>query len=87
VQYSKQDIYEGHYNIGHNHGSPPDIQKNYGGEQTLAGVGFNWVMPTGQLKGLRVGFEYLLPVNENVNGVQLETDHQWHLSVSKAVGW
>ncbi len=87
VQYSKQDIYEGHYNVGHNHGTPPDIQKNYGGEQTLAGVGFNWVTPAGSLKGLRVGLEYLVPINENVNGVQLETSKQWHLSVSKAVGW
>lgn len=87
VQYSKQDVYEGHYSVGHNHSTPPDFQKNYGGEQTLAGVGINWVVPTGGVKGLRVGVEYLEPLHENLNGVQLATEQQWQLSLSKAVGW
>lgn len=85
VQYSKEDIYEGHYNVGHNHSAPGDRQVNYGGEQTLTGLGLNWVTPTGSLKGLRVGLEYLLPVSESVNGVQLETDNQLTLSISKAL--
>lgn len=84
LQHSKTDSYGGHYNVSHNHGSPPDFQGNYGGEQTLIGLGANWVATVGQLKGLRVGVEYLTPINENLNGVQLETENQINFSMSKA---
>jgi len=84
-QYNKTDTISGHYNIAHNHSTPLDFQGNYGGEQTLVGLGTNWVATTGTLKGLRVGLEYLEPVNENVNGVQLETNRQINLSISKAL--
>lgn len=84
VQYRKEDVYEGHYNVNHNHSAPADRQGNYGGEQTLIGAGVNWVMLTGVFKGLRVGVECLAPVAESVNGVQLATKRQWQMSVSKA---
>jgi len=84
VQYRNEDVYEGHYNVSHNHSAPADKQGNYGGEQTLVGAGINWVMPTGTLKGLRLGVEYLAPVAESVNGVQLVTKRQWQMSISKA---
>lgn len=84
VQYRKKDVYEGHYNVTHNHSAPADKQGNYGGEQTLIGAGVNWVMPTGAFKGLRLGAEYLAPVAESVNGVQLTTKRQWQMSASKA---
>ena len=86
VQYSKEDIYEGHYNVKHNHSTPADKQNNYGGETTLVGIGANWVKPNGALKGLRIGLEYLIPVNENVNGVQLATTKQVNLSISRLLG-
>lgn len=85
LQYSKTDTYGGHYNVSHNHSTPADIQSNYGGEQTLLGVGTNWVATAGTLRGLRVGLEYLAPINENVNGIQLETERQINLSISKAL--
>ncbi len=82
LQYSKTDTIQGHYEVPHNHSAPADFQGNYGGEQILAGVGINTVIPaTG---GLRLGAEYLIPINESLNGVQQQTRDVLNASISKA---
>lgn len=70
--YTDQGKIEGHYNGPHNHSSPPDLQYNYGGTFWDIGFGINTVVPSGALKGLRFSAEWLQPVDENVNGYQLE---------------
>jgi hypothetical protein len=72
--YTEQGEIEGHYNGPHNHSSPPDLQGNYGGRFWDIGFGVNTVVPSGSLKGLRLSAEWLQPVDEDVNGYQLERD-------------
>lgn len=82
IQYSNTDTIQGHYKSSHNHSAPADIQGNYGGEQTFAGLGVNAFMPIAG--GVRTGIEYLTPIHENLNGVQQRTGNIWNLSISKA---
>lgn len=82
VAYTKTDSMAGHYNVSHNHSSPADIQGNYGGEQTLAGVGLNVIIPVAG--GIRGGVEYMVPIKESLNGVQQQTKNLWNFSFSKA---
>jgi len=82
IQYNNTDTIQGHYKSSHNHGSPADIQTNYGGEQTFAGLGINTLLPTAG--GLRVGAEYMIPLHENLNGVQQRTGHILNMSISKS---
>lgn len=82
IAYTKTDAMAGHYNVPHHHSSPADIQGNYGSEQTLAGVGINFIVPVAG--GIRGGIEYMLPVKENLNGVQQQIDNVWNFSFSKA---
>jgi len=70
--YTEQGKIGGHYNGPHNHSSPPDLQYNYGGTFWDIGFGINTVVPSGPLAGLRLSAEWLQPVDENVNGFQLE---------------
>jgi len=65
--YTEQGKIEGHY-----HASPPDLQFNYGGSYWDIGFGINTVVPSGTCKGLRLSAEWLQPVDEDVNGCQLE---------------
>ncbi len=70
--YTDEGQIEGHYNGPHNHSSPPDLQYNYGGTFWDIGFGINTVIPSGALKGLRFSAEWLQPLDEDVNGYQLE---------------
>jgi hypothetical protein len=63
-----------HYNGPHSHSSPPDLQANYGGNTLDLGVGLNFVIPKGVLKGNRFSVEALFPVDQDLNGIQLERD-------------
>ncbi len=65
---------EGHYHGPHNHDSPPDFQSNHGGNRLDAGLGFNFIMPRGFLQGHRLAVEALVPLHQEVNGIQLERD-------------
>lgn len=47
---------------------------NFGGERVDLGFGINFYKPKGKLKGLRFALEYLIPIYQNLNGIQLETD-------------
>ena len=82
--YTEQDEIEGHYNGPHSHSSPPDLQFNYGGRFWDIGFGVNTVIPSGTLKGLRIGAEWLQPVEEDPNGYQLEREGTLWLNASMA---
>ncbi|MDU0354127.1 transporter [Paraglaciecola aquimarina] len=53
---------------------------NYGGELLDLAIGINSVI-SGQH---RVAFEYQIPLNQNVNGVQMEMDYMWTLGYQVA---
>ncbi|NBC57206.1 MAG: transporter [Bacteroidetes bacterium] len=49
--------------------------ENSGRSQVDLGLGTNFYVPDGRLKNLRFGFEFILPVYQNVNGIQMEVDY------------
>jgi hypothetical protein len=54
--------------------SPADIPTNYGGKYWDVGFGMTAMVPSGDLAGNRVSVEWLQPVQDNVNGYQLQRD-------------
>ena len=58
----------------------PDRQ---GGERLDLGVGVNYAL-AGNLEGWRLALEYLVPVQQDLNGPQLEVDNTLTLGVQKA---
>ena len=48
-------------------------KSNSGGEFIKSGLGLNFYVPKGILKGLRLGIEYAYPIYQNVNGTQLQS--------------
>ncbi len=61
--------------------SPAANPRAQGGERLDIGIGANWYVPTGALRGHRLGLEFLVPVDQRLDGPQLETD--W----SAVLGW
>jgi hypothetical protein len=82
--HTQQGEIEGHYNGPHKHGSPPDLQYNYGGRFWDIGFGINTVVPSGPLQGHRLGIEWLEPIEDDVNGYQQERDGTLWVNWSKA---
>ncbi len=82
--HTSQSQIEGHYNGPHNHSSPVDLQRNYGGRFWDVGFGVNMVVPDGALKGHRLSVEWLEPLRDDVNGYQLERDGTLFANWSKA---
>ncbi|NHN39482.1 transporter [Pseudomaricurvus alcaniphilus] len=85
LQYEKREDINGHYNGPHGHSSPPDLQANYGGEWVELGLGVNLVAQQGPLAGIRLGLEWLLPVSEYYNGLQVGRDAGLSMSLSYAL--
>ena len=54
--------------------SPADMPTNYGGKYWDVGFGMTAMVPSGDLAGNRVSVEWLQPVQDNVNGYQLQRD-------------
>lgn len=84
LAYDKSLDVKGHYNGPHNHSSPTHLQRNYGGELWLAGAGVNLVAQSGILGGIRVGVEWLTPIDEHYKGIQSSVDDVLNVSVSYA---
>ncbi|MFA7440442.1 MAG: hypothetical protein WCZ66_05670 [Sphingomonadaceae bacterium] len=82
--YTDEGGIKGHYNGPHLHNSPPDFQANYGGRRLDLGAGVNFVATGGALHGFRLGLEYVRPVYEHVNGVQIGKTESLLVNVSKA---
>jgi len=58
--------------IGHNVVSTVDYPQNYGGQYWDVGFGLNATITGGDYAGHTFSFEWLQPVNDNVNGYQLQ---------------
>lgn len=84
LAHMQQGIIEGHWNVPHNHSSPPDYQPNYGGNFWDIGFGVNMVVPDGFLEGHRLAVEWIEPIRDEPNGYQLERDGTLYLNWSKA---
>jgi hypothetical protein len=51
-----------------------DFANNYGGRYWDVGFGLSAVVPSGDLQGNRLSFEWLQPVSDDVNGYQLQRE-------------
>ncbi len=83
-RFTHEGTVTGHYNGAYQHMSPPDLQPNYGGNRFELGFGLNLVARGGPLKGIRIGAEYLVPVHEKVNGIQIAKRDGLQLNMSTA---
>ncbi|MGB0896179.1 MAG: hypothetical protein ACPGU9_06925 [Flavobacteriaceae bacterium] len=57
---------------------------NSGGTYLHYGFGVNLLQPKGLLKGFRLGAEVLMPLHQNVNGLQLDQSYTANLGVQYA---
>ena len=69
--YTVQGTIKDNYNGAFIQLGPVDYTSNYGGRFWDVGFGINASAPSGQLQGNRLGFEWLQPVSDDVNGYQL----------------
>jgi hypothetical protein len=69
--YTLQGTVRGEYNDTFNKLGPVDYPSNYGGRYWDVGFGLNAFVPTGDLQGNNLSFEWLQPVSDDVNGYQL----------------
>ncbi len=72
--YTHQGQIEGEFDGLHEEAIPLDLPRNYGGQYWDVGFGLNAEAVSGDLKGNRVGVEWLHPVEDNVNGYQVERE-------------
>ena len=84
VQYSYQQSIRGEYNKRHATMSPADYTENYGGERMELAVGANLVTHTSLTGTLRWGLEYVQPVYQDLNGVQLQKQRAINFNLSAA---
>jgi len=69
--YTLQGTVRGEYNGTFNPLGPQDYPSNHGGRYWDVGFGLNAFVPTGDLQGNNLSFEWLQPVSDDVNGYQL----------------
>jgi len=72
--YTEQGKVRGGFNGIHPTDGSVDFAKNYGGHYWDVGFGINASIPSGELAGNRFSFEWLEPVEDKVNGYQLERE-------------
>lgn len=59
---------------------------NSGRSQLDAGIGVNFLVPSGKLKNFRAGLEVTLPVYQNVSGIQMKNTFGGTLGIQYAIG-
>jgi len=59
--------------------SPGNQATSQGRDITTLGLGLNYYFQDGGLKGHRLAAEWETPLDQKVNGVQLELDSTWTL--------
>ncbi|MGR8997851.1 MAG: DUF3570 domain-containing protein [Gammaproteobacteria bacterium] len=72
--YTVQGSIRGEYNGTFNPLGPQDYPSNYGGRYWDVGFGLNAFVPSGDLQGNNLSFEWIQPVSDDVNGYQLPRD-------------
>ncbi len=70
--YTAQGAIKGDFNAYNGRSGPMDFPANYGGKYWDLGLGLSAVIPSGELAGNTLSFEWLQPLANNVNGYQLE---------------
>lgn len=65
--------------------APPMDPDNYGGTFAEAGIGLNFYMSQGSLKGNRLAVEFIAPIYQDVNGLQME--REWGLIAGWQFAW
>ncbi len=70
--YTLQGGVDGQFNGLINQFSPTDYPTNYGGKYLDLGFGLSASVPSGILEGNRLSIEWLQPIQDNVNGYQLQ---------------
>jgi len=56
-----------------------------GGRRTDLGIGVNYLVRSGYFKGHRLAVEYLRPIQQNLDGPQLEVDSIFHIGWQKTI--
>jgi hypothetical protein len=69
--YTLQGTNTGAYNGAYTPIGPMDYAGSYGGRYWDVGFGLSAIVPSGDLQGNRLSFEWLQPVHDDVNGYQL----------------
>ena len=72
--YTSQGAIKNQYNGLINQYGPMDYPTNYGGKYWDVGFGMSATVPSGDLAGNRISVEWLQPVQDKVNGYQVERD-------------
>jgi len=72
--YTTQGSLRGEYNEDHRPIGPMDSPASYGGEYFDLGFGINAMVPSGDLAGNSLSVEWIQPMEDDVNGYQLERD-------------
>lgn len=72
--YTLQGELKGAYNGAYTKIGPMDYSSNYGGRFWDVGFGLSAFVPSGDLQGNRLSFEWIQPVSDDVNGYQLERE-------------
>lgn len=72
--YTVQGSIRGDFNKFNGRGGPMDFPKNHGGRFWDLGLGVSAYVPSGDLAGNRLSFEWIQPLKDDVNGFQLERD-------------
>ncbi len=72
--YTVQGSNKGEFNGTFNKLGPVDYASSYGGRYWDVGFGLNAFVPTGNLQGNSLSFEWLQPVSDDVNGYQLQRE-------------
>ncbi len=75
---------EGQYPGPHGHSSTPFDPANYGGESLFGAVGVNVLGLNDWIQGHRIALEFLFPLSQDLNGIQLETEYSLVLGWQKA---
>ncbi len=70
--YTAQDAISGRYNGRFSASTPADYPGNYGGQYWDLGLGLSVDVPSGPFRGNRLSIEWLQPLQDDVNGFQLE---------------
>ena len=72
--YTRQGEIRGEYDGPHSEIGPMDFPESYGGEYWDLGLGLSSMIPFSGFEGNRLAFEWIQPLNDDVNGFQLERE-------------
>ena len=59
---------------------------NYGSKNLTGSLGMNFMIPSGTFQGLRIGLEYLIPLYQNYDGIQMGMDNNFLIGLQFSPG-